>query len=158
MHWFLPQFFYSLLSMLSFSITFADVWTVDKSKYLFFIAFLPSGENIFPSKPHVFFYKPAKPVITLLNIITQVGHGTAVSRHQLNKSHTSIAPLNVEPTNISFVWWSPCIARSFRVLQSIFSICMPPLRRGFELKSYRRLACFGFWSVYHPHYSNGSLV
>ena len=61
---------------------------------------LPSGENILSSQPHAFF-KPAKPVLALLNIITQIDHGAVVSRHQLNKSPTSVASLNVQPTNIS---------------------------------------------------------
>ena len=68
----------------------------------FYSFFKRSGENILPSQLHAFFFKPAKPVFTLLNIITQTDHATAVSRHQLNKTPTSIAPLNVQPTNISF--------------------------------------------------------
>ena len=72
-------------SMLSFSITFTGVGTVDKGKYLFFIAFA-SFRRIF-CLPSFIFYRPAKPVFTLLNIITQIDRAAAVSRQQLNNTY-----------------------------------------------------------------------
>ena len=54
------------------------VWTVDKSKYLFFIAFASFRRECFAFPTSCFFiYKPAKPVFALLNIITQIDHGAA---------------------------------------------------------------------------------
>ena len=202
-------------STLSFSITFSDVWAVDKGKYLF-IAFVSFRREYFAFPASCFFfYKPAKPVFALLNMIIQIEHGAAVSWHQLNKSPTSTAPLNVQSTNISFQMMKPTHCKklpSFPINFSIsdflhssmpklyvgtgtakafiadnlflnstlirewdalcdnipwlFSpssqsvechysnqhrgICMPLLRRSLELKSYRQLACFGFWFVCHP--------
>ena len=44
-------------SMLSFSITFAGVWTADKRKYLFFIAFASFKRYYFAfPEPHAFFF------------------------------------------------------------------------------------------------------
>ena len=128
-------------SSLFFFFTFAGVWAVDKSKYLFFIAFVSFRREYF-AFPASYFLQAWKTCLCP----AQYNHSNwpwssckQTSTEQSTESPTSIAPLNVKPTNISFRMMK---AMHYKKLPSFsihfLNVRLPPLK-------YAKAIC-GHWN------------